>query len=75
MSTHLSSTKRHDGRGGRLLSQHDLAVRWRMSIRTLERWRAILQGPPFLKLGRRIAYRTEDIEAFEAAQRTETKES
>ena len=46
-----------------------------MSIRTLERWRAVLQGPPFLKLGRRIAYCAEDIEAFEAARRTETNES
>jgi hypothetical protein len=43
-----------------------------MSVRTLERWRSQRQGPPFLRLGGRIAYRLEDIEAFEQAQRQET---
>jgi hypothetical protein len=52
-----------------VLSQRELAQRWRISPRTLERWRCLGQGPAFLKLGRRIAYRVADIEAFEAAQR------
>lgn len=52
----------------RHLNQRDLADRWRMSGRTLERWRLLRQGPPFLKLGGRVVYRIEDIEAFEAAQ-------
>jgi hypothetical protein len=52
-----------------VLSQHELAQRWRLSPRTLERWRWLGQGPAFLRLGRRIAYRLSDIEAFEAAQR------
>lgn len=52
----------------RHLNQRDLADRWRMSVRTLERWRLFRQGPPFLKLGGRVVYRIEDIEAFEAAQ-------
>jgi hypothetical protein len=39
-----------------------------MSERTLERWRWLGQGPQFLKLGGRVAYRLEDIEAFEAEQ-------
>ena len=35
--------------------------------RTLERWRATGRGPKFVKLGRRVAYRLVDLEAFVAA--------
>jgi hypothetical protein len=52
----------------RHLTQAELARRWRISPRTLERWRWLDQGPAFLKLGSRIAYRLADIEAFEADQ-------
>jgi hypothetical protein len=48
------------------VNQRDLARRWSMSERTLERWRWLGQGPRFLKLGGRVLYRLEDIEAFEA---------
>lgn len=54
--------------GTKHLTQAELARRWRLSPRTLERWRCVGQGPSFLKLGGRVAYRIEDIEAFEAAQ-------
>lgn len=50
------------------LTQTEVARRWCLSARTLERWRWLGQGPAFLKLGGRVAYRVEDIEAFEAAQ-------
>jgi hypothetical protein len=49
-------------------NQRDLARRWSMSERTLERWRWLGQGPQFLKLGGRVAYRLEDVEAFEIEQ-------
>jgi len=49
----------------RHLNQKQLAERWGISPKTLERWRWLGQGPKFLKLGGRIAYRLEDIEAFE----------
>jgi hypothetical protein len=52
----------------RHLHQADLARRWNISPRTLERWRWLGQGPRFLKIGGRVAYRLEDIEAYEAAQ-------
>src|SRR4051812_48325576 len=35
----------------RHLTQLDLARRWRISPRTLERWRWLRQGPAYLKLG------------------------
>ena len=53
----------------RHLTQLDLARRWRVSPRTLERWRWLRQGPAYLKLGAAVAYRLEDVEAFEAHQR------
>jgi len=52
----------------RHLNQKQLADRWGISPKTLERWRWLGQGPKFLKLGGRIAYRLEDIEAFEEQQ-------
>ena len=50
----------------RHLNQIDLSRRWSLSPRTLERWRWLGQGPSFLKVGGRVVYRLEDIEAFEA---------
>ncbi len=50
------------------LSQTELANRWRMSPRTLERWRFTGEGPRFMKIGGRVVYRLEDIVAFEALQ-------
>lgn len=48
------------------LSQSELATRWRISMRTLERWRWLGEGPRYIKLGGRVVYRLTDIEAFEA---------
>ena len=49
------------------LNQVELSRRWSLSPRTLERWRWLKQGPIYLKVGGRIVYRLEDVEAFEAA--------
>lgn len=48
------------------LNQIDLARRWRMSTRTLEGWRRLKIGPPYLRIGHRVIYRLSDIEAYEA---------
>ena len=55
----------------RHLHQVDLAERWRVSPRTLERWRWKQQGPQYVKLGGRVVYRLEDVEAFETRQMRE----
>ena len=52
----------------RLLLQSELASRWRISPRTLERWRSTGEGPRFCKIGGRVTYREEDVVAFEADQ-------
>jgi hypothetical protein len=51
------------------LNQIELAYRWRMSPRTLERWRWLKIGPAYLRIGGRIVYRLEDIQKFEADRR------
>jgi hypothetical protein len=53
----------------RHLTQAELARRWRISPRTLERWRWLRRGPAYLKLGAVVAYQLTDVEAYEAAQR------
>lgn len=47
------------------LHQEDLARRWRVSPRTLERWRYVQIGPLYLKIGGRVVYRLADIEEYE----------
>ena len=48
------------------LHQVDLSRRWKLSPRTLERWRWLGIGPVYLKISGRVVYRLSDIEAFEA---------
>ena len=52
----------------RHLHQIELARRWNVSPRTLERWRWLQQGPSYLKVGGRVVYRLEDIELYEAGR-------
>lgn len=54
------------------INQVELSRRWRLSPRTLERWRFQGTGPRYLKVGGRVVYRLEDIEAYEADQLRET---
>lgn len=46
------------------INQIELADRWKISPRTLERWRWAGQGPAFVKLGGRVVYSLEAIEAY-----------
>ena len=44
-----------------VLSEADLASRWGMSPKTLQRWRMEGRGPHYLKLGKRVArFRIDD---------------
>jgi hypothetical protein len=52
----------------RHLNEVELSLRWRLSVKTLQRWRWSKQGVPYVKLGGRVVYRLEDVEAFETAQ-------
>ena len=48
----------------------ELADRWRLTTRTLERWRAEHYGPPWITIGGSIRYRLDDVLAFEARHRS-----
>ena len=57
-----------DVRPSPYLTQEDIATRWAISPRTLERWRWLGIGPRYLKIRGRVRYRQEDIDTYEAAQ-------
>jgi hypothetical protein len=57
------------------LNQRELADRWRISPRTLERWRWRRTGPHFHKLGGKVAYALSDVESYERRRRAETHSS
>ena len=55
------------------LHQVELARRWKLSPRTLERWRWLGIGPRYIKVGGRVIYRLEDVEEYEVSNlRTST---
>ena len=57
------------------LTQRELSRRWRLSVRTLEKWRSKRTGLRFLKLGGRVVYRLADVEAFEKERERTAKAS
>ena len=50
------------------LTQDELASRWRLSPRTLERWRRQDRGPAWVRLPGRVLYHVEDVRDYERAQ-------
>ena len=48
-----------------LITPAQLANRWGVEINTFSQWRWNGKGPRFLKLGKCVKYRIEDITAFE----------
>ncbi len=48
-----------------ILTEADLASRWAMSPKTLQRWRMEGRGPHYLKLGKRVSYPLNAVIAFE----------
>ncbi|HRD88351.1 MAG TPA: helix-turn-helix domain-containing protein [Accumulibacter sp.] len=47
------------------LTPGQLAARWQVSEKSLERWRRDGTGPEFMKLGGRVLYRLDQVEAHE----------
>jgi predicted DNA-binding transcriptional regulator AlpA len=51
------------------LSEAEIAERFRLGRRTLQRWRQSGEGPRWCRLGqRRVLYRLTDVEAWAAAR-------
>ena len=47
------------------INEQELAERWGLSPKTLQRWRSEGRGPRYLKLSKRVTYLVEEIQAFE----------
>lgn len=56
-----------------LMTQEELAFRWKISEATLERDRSFKQGCRYLKLGGLIRYRIQDVLDYEVACTHEPK--
>lgn len=56
---------------GKHFLETELAARWNLSRRTLQRWRKLHYGPSYLRLGNHITYAEEDVVAFESSCRTQ----
>lgn len=48
-----------------VLNENELAQRWGISPKTLQRWRSEGRGPRFLKLSKRVIYPLDEIQHFE----------
>ena len=49
----------------RVLNENELAQRWGVSPKTLQRWRSEGRGPRYLKLSKRVSYPLDAILDFE----------
>jgi predicted site-specific integrase-resolvase len=47
------------------LTSKEVADRWRLSDQTLANWRHAGKGPPFIRVGNRVLYPMEAVNAFE----------
>jgi len=52
------------------LTVEELAARWRLKPKTLHNWHLVGKGPTPVKVGRRLLYRLDAIEAWEREQET-----
>jgi len=53
----------------RRLTERELARHWRISQRTLQRWREAGTGPSWFRIGGRVLYGRDEVRAFENANR------
>ena len=49
----------------RVLNENELAQRWGVSHKTLQRWRSEGRGPRYLKLSKRVGYPVDAVIEFE----------
>ncbi|TDU31307.1 helix-turn-helix protein [Panacagrimonas perspica] len=68
-------SQQHKGPATRVLNTPEAASYLKLRTPTLETWRSRGGGPRFSKLGSRVVYRIEDLDAFlEAGSRTSTSD-
>jgi predicted DNA-binding transcriptional regulator AlpA len=64
-SAHLALPAQMAPHERRVLSETELAQRWGVSPKTLQRWRTEGRGPKYLKLSKRVTYPLEAITEYE----------
>ncbi|GHC61924.1 helix-turn-helix transcriptional regulator [Neogemmobacter tilapiae] len=64
-----NENEKYDRRDTNILLERELAARWKMSARTLQRWRAQGWGPSFIRIGGAIRYTLADVEDYEKQQK------
>ena len=59
-----------------MMNENELASRWNISPKTLQRWRSEGRGPRFMKMSKRVVYPIDEVLDFESqALRASTWES
>ncbi len=59
-----------------MMNENELATRWNISPKTLQRWRSEGRGPRFIKLSKRVVYPIDEVLDYESqALRASTWES
>ena len=53
------------------VNEHEAARILGVAVQTVRNWRHMCRGPAYLKIGRRVAYLTEDLAAYRAERRIE----
>ena len=61
----MNTTTYEQPHGSARLRQRELAQRWGLSPRSLEKWRTLGIGPAYIKVGGAVRYRIEDVLAYE----------
>lgn len=57
-----------------LLTEKELSQETGISCNTFRYWRANGQGPPFMKLGKSVRYRADEVERWMAENTVDTRE-
>jgi Helix-turn-helix domain len=55
-----------------LLTERETAPLLRLTVKTLQSWRALKKGPRFVRVGRRVLYPRAEIERFITTNTIET---
>jgi excisionase family DNA binding protein len=64
----------HDTVNDRLLHAIDVSLKLGVPRATLANWRSAGKGPPFVKVGRHVRYRPEDVDQWVERQVVEPRE-
>lgn len=73
----MTETRAANDNQPQYMTPQELHERWkrRVAIRTLSNWRSLGIGPKFTKIGGRILYRLDEVEAWERSRTTDSTQN